>query len=176
MSSRELEQIFISAAGLTRESEDAVNIGALTPPLVPAGLDAVMQSHTRAIDELLDKVPKGSMQELELRIRRGFRFDEYKELFSPKPHKNYGNYAAFRSLWITDEKRRRELIYNLSSDRYDDYVTLLSKALEPFHPQLSFFFKSRFSGSHFGEGSNESCTPTWPQWLWQIETFRDDFS
>ena len=141
MTSKELEQIFISSAGLATGGDDAVNIGALTPALAPAGLDAIMQAHTRAIDELLDKVPKGSMKELELRIRRGFRFDEYKELFSPKPHKNYGNYAAFRSLWITDEKRRRELIYNLSPDSYHDYVTLVSKALQPFHPQLSFFFQ-----------------------------------
>lgn len=141
------QDAFISAAGLVAESEDAVTLGSLTPGGAPAGVDALIQAHISEIDALLKKLPHESMDALELLIRRGFTYDEYQQFFQPF-RKGHEQRPAYRAMVIETDERRREVIYNLTAS-HDDYVTLLSRALRPFHPSLGLFFSRTSPRAHF---------------------------
>lgn len=143
MENERLTQIFRQGAQLA-DGEDYVLLGKTYAPFVPDGLNAVMQYHCEQTDALLQKLPKGSVKEIELFATRGFTIQEFQALFDLSiREKDFYLYPVFRSLWINTEKQRRKLIYDLDKEKYHDYWTILSSCLARFNPSLlTFFFRT----------------------------------
>ncbi|MFV0470898.1 MAG: hypothetical protein ACK5L7_02520 [Paludibacteraceae bacterium] len=138
-----LTEIFKQGAGLF-DGGDGVLFGRTYAPFVPDGLDAVMLYHCGQVDVLLQKLPKGSVREIELFATRGFTMQEYQALFDLNiREKDFHLYPVFRSLWINTEKQRRKLIYTLDKEKYYDYWQTLSSCMARFNPSLlTFFFRT----------------------------------
>lgn len=143
MTEQELLQTFLQGAGLHSDDEESLAIGCLTPANSPAGIDAVMEKHTKQIDTILQTLPETHPDKQALFSIRGFAFTEYQDLFNVTiSEQSFIGYPIFRFLGITRERERKRFIYNLSKDRYEDYFDLLTKSLLSYgiHGLLSFFF------------------------------------
>jgi hypothetical protein len=154
-----LTTFFLQGAGIEADDQDSIAIGYLNPYFAPAGIDAVMEKYTAHIDDLLQKLPQGSIEKLKLFIRRGFTFREYQALFDTTIRENsFSSYPVYRSLWITKEQERRRWTFTFSKESHDDYMTVLEKALSPFASWLMTFF---FTSSHYGKSfSKKSFAPS----------------
>jgi hypothetical protein len=162
MTQNDVLHIFLEGAGIETDTEDSIAIGYLFPYSAPAGVDAVMEKYTRYIDALLPVV--GSMQRVQLVIRRGFTFSEYQVLFDSTIREPcFGAYPVFRSLCITTEPERRRIAFTLSKDSYEDYMTVLLKALTPFPSLLvNFFFGGCCYGKNIGyKACEKPCPHLW---------------
>lgn len=143
MTEQELLQTFLHGAELHDDNDEGVAIGCLSAVNCPAGIDAVMQRHTKQIDTVLQALPETHPDKQALFSIRGFTFTEYQDLFNVTiSDQSFMGYPIFRFLGITRERERKRFIYNLSKDRYEDYFDLLTKSLLSYgiHGLLSFFF------------------------------------
>lgn len=154
-----IADIFLRGSGIEADGDDNIAIGYLNPFYSPAGVDAVMERYTAYIDDLLRKLPDGSIEKVELFIRRGFTFSEYQALFDTTIREHaFSSYPAYRSLWITKELERRRWTFTFSKDNHEDYMTVLAKAITPFASWLmKFFFRGRCYGQNFRK---KSFTPS----------------
>lgn len=142
MAKEALLQNFLSGAGLLATNDtEGVHFGETLPRFVPAGLEKVMQAHTSEIDQLREKMVKGSLTEIELFLTRGFTFAEYQTLFDlGVKEKDFTQYPAFRSLWIATEAQRRKYIYHIQKENFNDYLRLLEGCFKQFNKNLLTFF------------------------------------
>lgn len=149
MTQEKLLHIFLQEADIVQDDEDGIAVGSLRPCDSPAGVQSVMEWHTKNMDALLQVLPDG-VDKIEVLIRRGFTFAEYQMLFDSTIRENsFNQYPVFRSLWITSERERRRWTFTYSKDSHDDYMTVLSKVLQGFAPSLLTFF---FTGRHNSQG------------------------
>ncbi|OJW81744.1 MAG: hypothetical protein BGO69_14650 [Bacteroidetes bacterium 46-16] len=155
MNQKEMKRLFLQGAGIDNET-DGVAVGCLQPFQAMAGIDKVLEVHTAEIDTLLHFAREGSQQYQELLQVRGFTFAEYQHLFQVGiTEQSYKDFIIFRCLDLTMEKERKRLIYHLSRDSDEDYLSLLFQSCHAYR-MLSFFFthvdnstyKSRFPYTH----------------------------
>lgn len=150
MKQDELLNTFMQGAGIEKDSDGNVAIGTLVPALAPAGVEAVMKTHTQRIDKLLQLLPGESLLRYKLLAVRAFRFSEYQQLFQTGiTQQTLQELAICKVLHITNEKERKRFILPLTN-RYEDYLKLLSQFFQT-HGSLrlqTFFFPARFDCSY----------------------------
>jgi hypothetical protein len=137
-----------------------------------AGIDKVLEVHTAEIDTLLQFAREGSQQYQELLQVRGFTYAEYQHLFQVGiTEQSYKDFIIFRCLDLTTEKERKRLIYHLSRDSDEDYLSLLFQSCHAYR-MLSFFFTHVDNSTH---QNRLSYTGSLKDWWREVEAHGADF-
>jgi len=146
---KDLEMIFYNAVDIASEGEDSVFLGTFLPTDAPAGIDAVTKFYTKYIDRLLEILPLGHIQCLQLHTLRCFTYNEHKALYDIRiKEKDFAAYPVFRALLITTEKERR--LFTRSTDTHEAYSNLLSHCTKINNPFLySFLYEVRIERTNF---------------------------
>lgn len=138
MNTKTYLHIFYQGSGLLDAgSEDLICIGDMLPIYCPAGVEKVMQYHTRVIDAILQLSRLSSLQTVSLLAIRGITFHEFSTvLFDPSIKAvDFAKYPALRAMFLSSDKERKEkLFYSLTRD-WNGYKKLLAQMLQP-HPLL----------------------------------------
>lgn len=134
MNIHDLKKIFLKGAGIEDEEEDmAVCVGFLRPYQAIAGVDAVMEAHTREVQKLIDLLPTDSPQRLKLFSYRGFSREEYYQLFLQGINeKSLKDFPVCACLKIHSLQELRTVIYHFSKDD-DEYLSLLFSSCTAYH-------------------------------------------
>lgn len=166
MNQKEMKRLFLQGAGIDNET-DGVAVGCLQPFQAMAGIDKVLEVHTAEIDTLLQFAREGSQQYQELLQIRGFTYAEYQHLFQVGiTEQSYKDFIIFQCLGLTTEKERKRLIYHLSRDSDEDYLSLLFQSCHAYR-MLSFFF------THIDNGTYQircSYSHSRENWFGEIKT------
>lgn len=169
----QLLDIFLHHAGLEKEYHpDATTVGLITPKDSEAGVQGVMEAHVKTIDFHLRTLPANSPDAIRLLSARGITFKEYLQLFNTKiTERSFGDFIAFRYLFISKEKERQRL-FNSLSPTYEDYcrfVLLQCFQAHGYYHLPTFFFRESVEGSY---RSQVSRAVLWSYWGWEIKTVR----
>jgi len=139
--------IWQNAVDIIPDGDDSVFLGVIEKITdAPAGVNEVFNYWTGLCDTAMQQAGVGDMQRLELLTMRGFTFHEYATLFDISiKEADYTRYPIYQTLLITTAKERAGVIYQLSKDRYEDYLKILGRALRLFNPLLYHFLYETYT-------------------------------
>jgi hypothetical protein len=158
MTSEEYKTLVYSSTGLERDASDAIDIGIITPRLVPeTGVFFIMEEYCSRINALLQLLPPNSIEYARLMSVRCFTYQELQALYDRRIRpKDFLLHPVFTCLGIQTEQERAAWTSLYPTPTPDAFFVILCKVCKErgIAALEDFFFEGRQSyGTSFRKTS-----------------------